>query len=419
MDAGRRTTAIWLAAITVLAFLVRLGMTLYFQGLDSPPDPNLGPDHLLYNLHAEALVRGEGYTEAGRPTAYKPPGTSFLLAGVYTMFGIDYRAAHLLMCLLGALTCPLVYRVARRGMPRNAALAASALLALDPGHAYYSMHFFSETPWGFFFMASLVLLDAGLAGGRWWWAALAGVAMGWATLIRPVSLLYPAALGGLWALGFAVDPRGRAWRARWLALVVLGLGMVLGIGGWTLRNYHALNRPVLVSTHGGVTFYGANNAVILTNRSEIGHWIYSGELLATLALTNTTDPVAVDAQLYRAGQVFLATHWRSIPRLEAWKLYRLFAAFPRTPNLLFNRVVGWFSWPLLVLALAGLVYSARRGAWIAFTPLLAGLLAMVGNTLVFYGDHRFRIAMDPVFVIYAVYGALALWAWARPRMCSR
>ena len=77
-----------LAAIVLVAFGLRLGVAARFQGLSSPPDFDANPDQVDYENLGWRLCEGRGFSRAdGTPTAFRPPGTPFLIAAVYEVCG--------------------------------------------------------------------------------------------------------------------------------------------------------------------------------------------------------------------------------------------------------------------------------------------------------------------------------------------
>lgn len=131
--------------IFLVAFAVRLVMNAYFQGLSAPPDADMGADGGQYDKLAVNLLEGKGYSLWTGPTAFRAPGLSLLLWLIYRVFGAsNYVAARVIFCIIGALTCVVVYFIGKELVSEKIGLIASSILALYPHHAYYSMHFLTE-----------------------------------------------------------------------------------------------------------------------------------------------------------------------------------------------------------------------------------------------------------------------------------
>ena len=48
-----------LVLIFIFAFSIRSAMNIVFQGLNSPPDPDMGSDHVEYDLLAQSMALGK------------------------------------------------------------------------------------------------------------------------------------------------------------------------------------------------------------------------------------------------------------------------------------------------------------------------------------------------------------------------
>jgi Dolichyl-phosphate-mannose-protein mannosyltransferase len=83
-----------------------------------------------------SIARGSGYLEsrfpAGGPSAFRPPGYPYFLAGVYKVAGHRVRAARLAQALLGTAVVALIALLAWRLWDRRVALIAAALAAVYP-----------------------------------------------------------------------------------------------------------------------------------------------------------------------------------------------------------------------------------------------------------------------------------------------
>ena len=410
----------WIVAAGFAFRLVFCGVT---QGLNSPPDPALGLDHVQYERIGRYLVEGKGYKMHAweNPSALRPPGMPFFIAGLYTVFGPHYAAVRIALCLLGALTALPLFFIARRIAPEPWALAAAALLAASPGHAYYSTHFFSEPPWTLL-MTILICLGARPLEQRGAMGVVGqGLLLGVAALVRPAAFLYPFIwifLDFVCAL-LARDSMSRLKR-RIALYAVLFVSMMAVILPWSFRNQRVLGEFVLFSTHGGSTFYGAHNERVLNDPDLIGRWVPYEEIPGARDMKHVAGEMDRERESWARGKRFVAEHWADMPRLTFWKFYRLLQVNPETPNRLFNLAVGTSYGLLLPFMLVGLVVLCTRGRCSpAALTLWATLLTLAAHTVLLYGDHRFRISIEPVLILLAVLGAWGILERLRARSAGR
>src|SRR5215467_899031 len=115
-----------------LGLALRLGVAAALDGgLGGTPAP--GSDDFEYDSYAWNVAQGRGYrgvspdvTDPEHLTAYRPPGTSFVWAGLYRLLGHRYAAVRVLHCILGAATILLVYWVGQRCFGHSVGLLAAS-----------------------------------------------------------------------------------------------------------------------------------------------------------------------------------------------------------------------------------------------------------------------------------------------------
>jgi hypothetical protein len=228
-------------------------------------------------------------------------------------------------------------------------------------------------------------------------AVLQGVLLGLAALTRPVSLIYPFLQASL-AL---IVPAAR----RWKFIVIPAALMFVVILPWSFRNQHAFGEFALISTQGGQVFYGGNNEVVLTNRELTGRWIIPDLLPKIAEIHSAGNEIGRDRKGYELGKEFLREHPRQIARLVTWKFIRLLNPWPGTPNRVFNWTIALTCGAMIPFCLLGFVVLLRPPKLALAIPLYSCLLMIAANTAIMYGDHRFRISIEPVLVVFAVVGA--------------
>lgn len=186
--------------------------------------------------------------------AWRPPGYTFVLAFCMALFGADnaYIPAFTNI-LFYVLTCFVLDKIVRPiGGGKNAAMAV-LILTLWPSDITItglalveplSLLLFTFGVWAFF-----ETQKTGSIG----FAILAGLATGYGALVKPAVLMLPF----LWFL-FHVMTKAYRWPAISRTLIAV-ICMVMVIAPWSIRNYYALGKVVLISTNGGDNFYRANN----------------------------------------------------------------------------------------------------------------------------------------------------------------
>jgi hypothetical protein len=257
-------------AIAVLLTISGLGFRL-FLALRLPNDEP--DDGRLYARIAINILEHRSYSieteEPYTPTYIRVPGYPLFLAGVYAAFGRDNnRAARVAQAVLDTITCWLIALLAVAWAPagwddkkrRWLLLIALAMAVSCPFPAIYVTTILTETCTTLLATACALLATLAMRSDSWkrsaaLWIA-AGVVGGAATLFRPDSGLFAAAVGvtlslvgirGVIArrrghkLTGSIDGRDADRSRRTLARtfahgVALTIGFVVALAPWTIRN---------------------------------------------------------------------------------------------------------------------------------------------------------------------------------------
>lgn len=271
----------WLWLVLGLSVLARVAVALYLGNVvDAPP---LLTDQRSYHALGERLLGGHGFsfdrdwypfTLANTPTAHWSFLYSLFVAAVYALLGVHPVAVRLVQAVLGGLLIPwMVYRLAQRAFVgrRWTPLWAAAVAA---GYAYlvlYAATLMTETFYIVLLLWSLNLgMDIGAAlqgtvpvSARRWLGL--GLVLGLATLMRQ-SILPWLPFFFLWLL----------WQSRasgqikptLRGLILAGLMVLALVLPWTVRNYAAYGRFLLLNSNTGYAMYSAQHPMHGTNFSE-------------------------------------------------------------------------------------------------------------------------------------------------------
>ncbi len=371
--AGRRLPFVWV--IFVGAFTVRL-LHLYVGDAVPPQDT---PD---YDEIAANLINGDGFVSRENWFGYdmrswRAPFYPFFLAAVYVLLGYSHLAVQLLQCGVGAATAVLVYRCA--GLIRPAMAQGVGLLGMVYGPlAGVSSEVMTETWFIFWVVLAVyrllqVLFGQGSNPKLYW---VAGGAVGMAALTRPEGFMIWVAFGitAIWQL-----------RRRGIVLVSwTGVALVLAVLPWSIRNYAVHGSFVPITTHGG--FILARSHAPTPDWKREKAWGIEKRVFDQM-------PSEVERDRYWRAQGW--DHIRSDPgrylRHSAERFLR-FWYFLRP---------GYNVWFMIVLPLflAGAIRLGRRPEFQLIGIHI--LLSVFLYTFVLYGSTRFRLPLEPFFLVFA------------------
>ena len=242
-DPQARSTRI-LAALALLVILL-LGASLRLRAaLETETWPSLQGDSIdyvsaAYNLRQFGVFSHENTWAhatqiAPKPDALRDPGYPAMLALLMPAHPDQafLKRALLLQALLGVLVIAASYLLVALLLPRPAALAVAALIAVNPQMISLGASLLTETLFSLSVVACLYALVRATLRQSIVWYGVAGILIGLSALVRPTLEFLPLLL--VPALAWFVPS------ARWKPCIALLLGMVLTFGPWIVRNERAI-----------------------------------------------------------------------------------------------------------------------------------------------------------------------------------
>jgi Dolichyl-phosphate-mannose-protein mannosyltransferase len=417
-DAGTSTRFQPYVLMVAVALAIRLAVIpfLYRDWMDPFV---LG--HWAFGLVARSIDTGHGFGNVFAPntgpTAVLAPVYSYLLAGIFKLFGIETKvsvvAALSLNSVFSALTCVPVFLLAEQAFGDRVAKWAGWGWVLSPYGIYYGADWAWSTClvtlelcWLFFFAWRL---ENSSRTRDWIWFGLFG---GIAALTEPVVLSVVPFLG-LWTLYRRYKLR-RPWKVPMVAAAVAAIAVM---APWIARNYEVFHRFIPVRSGYGLELYIGNNGYSQRwvnsalqpnhNDAELGEFERVGEM------------AYMDHKL-KQGKDYIRAHpawfaWMTLRRIVyMWTGYWSFdKAYlkeePLDPPNIFVEAT------LTVLALLGLlrVFRLDLGMGMRFA------IVMFFFPLAYYFSHPETYYFRPVDPLIVVLGAVAIAGRNQPGMPER
>ena len=396
-----RTSFFWMV---VISFALRLG---YMMIAHSYRFKAIG-DNFSFGFEmgriGRSLATGGGFGNPFNgytgPTAWEPPLYPLLIASVFQLFGIYSQASAFILLTLNsifsALTCILIFLIAKRCFSERVAVWSAWAWALLPSVMYWSTRWVWETSLAALLLAVLFWLTLVMEEreGLKPWLTFSLI-WGIAALTNP-SLLAFLPASGLWI-----------WYHRWklgkrsLAGVVLASAVFLGcIAPWLIRNYRTFGQPVFLRSNFGAELRigngpGANGTWMeylhpTQNVFEMERYRRLGEM----AYVKERKQEAIDfirqdyGRFLGLSQKRFIYYWGGVPRQEkiAWLAPMKNAIF-----LLSSALAFW--------GLARALRKHRPGAWLFF-----GLFLCYPAVYYFVFPHpRYRHPIEPELLILLLY----------------
>ena len=296
----RRPAARWIAAICGASLLAKLLLLVLL--LPGKPGIVRNPDTDTYEGPARALLAAGTFSPSPErvpePELNRTPGFPVLIAASYAAFGKRPVVVAVVNVLLSTATIALVGALGLALFGPRAAVASTALLALDPGSFHYSFVLLTETPFAFLVVLStgFLVLARRHPQRALLLVAASGAAMALATHVRPVTYYFPVVGALLAAVLVRRERRGE------LVACYLAPAVVL-VGGWQLRNL----------ARAGTASFTLNQQVELYLMRAAG----AQALAEGVALEEVQRRFGWDEYLYRFGYVPLSrSAFASVPYAE-------------------------------------------------------------------------------------------------------
>jgi hypothetical protein len=220
-------------------------------------------EHWAFGLVARSIVSGQGFGNVFAPhtgpTAVLPPVYSYLLAGIFKIFGSETKASVLAALALNsafsALTAIPIFLLARRAFGDKVAKWAGWGWAFSPYGVYYGADWAWSTclvtlelAWLFYFAWRL---EDSRRRRDW---LLFGAFGGFAALTEPV-VLSVVPLLGMWTI-YRRFRQSQTWKLEMAAAALAALAVM---APWLARNYELFHKFIPVRSGLGLELYIGNN----------------------------------------------------------------------------------------------------------------------------------------------------------------
>jgi 4-amino-4-deoxy-L-arabinose transferase-like glycosyltransferase len=446
--------------VIVLAALVRLGVFVGFPQVFA--FDNTGELHgsSAYDTYAVNLLQTGIYGRTpGVPDSYLPPLFSYLLAGLYGIFGRVALPIAICHILFDCLSIGMLYVIGRKLFPDRewVGLLAALFQALYPYLIFQSLTVVDTalyTVLFYGFILSMVLLRERSQLDRRTWILIisGGVAFGLTLLTRSIILPF-AAMTALWFL-FRLSIRQTIMRL--LPVWVIGLALLVP---WIIRNYQVYGIFMPFTPNTGENLYAGNNRYVIPYLSAgyDAQWVPPPD-----PPIQASDPRSPEASSERIDRVmtFIRENPEKIPQL-IWVKFLFYWSIDIAPrfnpqpgeqlgldengNFIITRdgettdlrmgdndPVIMYSTPLFdqlgrfvhriywgglfLLGLVGIALTFRR--WRDVSLLWFVQISMTAVYVFFHPSTRYRAPTDPLWFLFSAYAIVWAWTWWRERRAS-
>lgn len=400
-----------LIAIVMLAFGTRIAVAVVTASWVFPSDGNFWKYGYEMGQIAASLAMGNGFswpewsTYPQGPTAWMPPVYPFIMAAAFKAFGIYSQQAavalQLFQTIVSALTCVLLYILAKHLYDVHVGFLAAFLLAIYPPAIYYSVRYIWGTSLFAFCLLLLILVflrqaeHPSVKQAVW-----LGSIMGFTTLVDPIIVsTYPFGLAWLY-----LKANGdRRTIAKTITAVIIVF--CLSVTPWLVRNYIVFERFVFIKSNLGHELFLGNNEYATGSYTDAFSRFRENPMKdfteAEREYLKNSDEVTRSSFLLRKAVIFIVKHpvrfaQRTMNRImRYWTYIRPVDTWAAKVSLITYLAV-------LTLAVAGLVLSGAKGRDV---QLVLSFLMLLPATYYFthIGIFRYRFPIEPILMVFAGY----------------
>jgi 4-amino-4-deoxy-L-arabinose transferase-like glycosyltransferase len=375
-------------------------------------------DDRAFDRLALGIARTGVYPKLGWfPTAYRPPGFSYVLGMVYAVTGDGHArivAGRLFQAVVGTAIVAVLGALALRLLDRRVAIWTMAIAAVYPPLIAVGDSLLSEAQTVLLETAALLAVLAWRSNGRIRWAAAAGALGGALTLTRSNAFVVIIAVAvGLWTSRPKV-----ATKRRLEAQAAMLASAVAVVAPWTIRNAVVMRSFIPVSDELGGTLAGTYNPVSAHDRAAPAFWHLLNQIQpyakATSALSRGPEP-AFQSRLVRLAAGYMYHHPLYLATVAWYNTLRILDLTGSSQAHFMATVAGIRSprvadatvyalWAVLALAVFGFAHRSVRRRIPAYIWVAAGLL--FATVVLVNGEApRLRIPIDPFILLLAGAGA--------------
>jgi 4-amino-4-deoxy-L-arabinose transferase-like glycosyltransferase len=362
-------------------------------------------EHWAFGLIARSIASGHGFGSPFANTgssALLPPVYSYLLAGIFKIFGIETKSSILaalsLNSLFSALTCVPVFLLARQAFGDRVAKWAGWGWAFSPYGIYYGADWAWSTCLVTLELACLFLFAWRLEKSsrtRDW--IVFGLFGGLAALTEPV-VLSVVPLLALWTV-YRRYRQNQAWKAPMAAAALAALAVM---SPWFVRNYELFHKFIPVRSGFGLELYIGNNGY---SERWVNSSLHPNHSDAELSEYEQVGEIAYMDHKLRQAKAYIRAHpawfaWMTCRRIVYmwtgyWSLDHAYLQEEPLdpPNIFLNTT-------MTILGLVGLWRVFRRDSALAIRFAIVLLVFPLPYYISHPETYYFR-PVDPLIVVLA------------------
>ncbi len=398
----------YLSLIIFTGIILRLIYVVETQS--SPFFQNLFSDSKIYYDLALKISSGSWI---GNEIFFMSPGYPYFLVVVFTIFGKSILLIRLIQVVLNSINIVFIYLIARNLHSDKGGYFAAGIAALYSPFIFYSGAVLLEVVQTFILSLFLVIATNKELMKKekvWIWA---GLLIGIASYFRAnILLVLPVII--VWLL-IKILRTGSDKKFLYRTLLYFSIGCMVPVLLVTFRNYLIGKDFVLISSNGGINFYLGNNENAPGIYKTPGDFDFfndlSGRKYAERITGKVLSPSEASSFWFRKSFAYIEENPVDWLELTGRKFLFFFDnnEIPQSavmdPSFFAENYSTVLKLPLpgffivFIVSIFGIVLTRERRK--EYTIIYLFTAAYVAATIMFFIIGRFRVAISPVFIVFA------------------
>ncbi|MFC1851879.1 glycosyltransferase family 39 protein [candidate division CSSED10-310 bacterium] len=407
--------------IFLLAFTIR-AIFIHQQSEHNPVFYYPAMDEAYHDQWAQTLIQGKTF-QPGQPY-FRAPLYPISLAIFYQLLGRDLYWIRMCQAALGALSCVLIFLLARSFCSLKSSIMAAVLSALYAPLIYFDAQLLITGVAVFLNVMLLIfLLQARVGRHTFLLWFLAGLVCGLSAITRPnILIFFPVVIVYAFTVRHADHKR---LPQKWQHILLFLAGMLVIIAPVTIRNYVESHDFVPISSQGGVNFYIGNNpradgktAIVPGTRADWWGGYEDSRNIAFKALGETAKDSQISRFWYGEALKFITTEPKQWSKLMVRKILYLVGSHEISNNSTipfmaqYASIYRWLPINFMILApfgLLGLGLLCGKRDYRLILPCY--FLTYSLSIVLFFVTARYRIPLIPALAIGCGYCLDLFYSW--------
>ena len=371
-----------------------------------------GTDYLsFYQPVANNILHGEGITIGGELGLRYPPGYPIVLAVIFGLAEFlsvnELNLVVIFNVIVAAGSVCLLFLIAESVFNKKIALISSLLWLSYPFSLWFLKNPNTEVPFIFLLYLGIWLYLLAIKKNHFWLIFFSGAVLGFASLIRPIGLLFPILL-----ILFAFFLfKGNSKKLCFLLALVLLAGNLVTILPWEIHVFSQTGKIVPLSSSGPTAIIDGLTFAVRPGTGD-DQVMVSEDVLKLMKRADNED-LSTGAKIFNFIAKELTSNPVSFVKLISWKLARSWYA---TSQMWWEGKILLVQLFYLLFVLVGITFSFRN-----YKDKIKEVVFFLTIILFFWGMTFLALSilryMVPVMGIVIIFSAIAISALIKKICC--